>query len=297
MTRSSGRLRGLILVVLGLACGGDASGPVFVSSGPCDGGLALSSTNPDDAAKTIGICDGLVSADWVYPNGVADTGAPNFAIGHGLLIDFGPNNVPREGNAFLVLSTGSARAPDDSGYSIVDVTKGYSTPPPAGFPQAEAGCPALSTFGFDGIALEVVLQVPAGVRSLAFDYQYFTNDYPQWICTNYVDQAVALVSGVSGMPPLANVLLDASGNPILASATTIRVCDPDDPQGTGYACSLGDAGLSGTGYDAKGASGWLSTASLPVVASDTVRIRVGLWDTGDAANGSTLLVDNFRWIR
>jgi hypothetical protein len=283
-------MRGAVIFALGLACD-ESSGPSFTSSGPCDGGLAMASTDPLHAARTMGICDGLVSAAWVYPNGAAATTGAAFDIGHGLLPSFGTNNTPREGVALLALSSGAARAEGQTGYSAA-LDKGYATAPPAGFPQAAATCPAPSTSGYDGIALQVVLVVPAGVRFLAFDYAYFTRDYPTWACTTFVDQAAALVTGLTGSPAVQNVLRDPSGNPMVVSPTSMRACTAS----TGYTCPLGTAILAATGFASNGSSGWIRSTNLAVTPGDTVRATFMIWDTGDAANDSSLLLDNFTWL-
>lgn len=273
-----------------LACG-DSNGPSFTPSGPCDGGLAINSTDPANAAKAMGICDGLVSAAWVYPNGSAATTGGSFDIGHGLLASFGTANAPHEGAALLALASGTARAEGQAGYSAA-LDKGYATAPPTGFPKAAASCPTPSSSGYDGIALHVVLAVPAGVRFVAFEYAYFTRDYPTWACTTYVDQAAALVTGLTGAPGVQNVLLDPAGNAMVVSPSSMQACSASGS----YTCPLGTALLAATGFSSNGSSGWIRTSNLAVTAGDTVRATFMIWDTGDAANDSALLLDNFTWI-
>ena len=284
-----------VVLAAALACS-DSSGPSFRSSAPCDQGVLLADTDPLNAAKTIGICDGLVSAAWVFPDGGPDTTSANFHVGHGLMATFGPNNPSREGVALLALSTGTARTLSQPGYSL-EFDKRYGTTPPAGFPQGEGGiCPDPSSLGYDGIALSVVLKVPAGVRALAFEYAFFTREYPQWVCTTYVDQAVALITGVTGLPALHNVMLDLSSKPLLSSPTTIRACSDTILPNGAYPCPLGTGPLTGSGFETYGGSGWLRTANLPVTAGDTVRIRFMVWDTGDHVLDTSVLIDGFRWI-
>jgi hypothetical protein len=271
-----------------LACGSDPSGPSFTSSGPCDSGLALASSDASHAARSMGICDGLVSAAWVYPDGSAATTGGNFDLGHGLLTSFGANNAPREGVALLALSSGTARAENQQGYSAT-FDKGYNHALPAGFPKAETSCPAPSGTGYDGIGLRIVLVVPAGVRFLAFDYAYFTRDYPDWVCTSALDQAAALVTGLSGAAGVQNVLLDPVGNPMFASPTSIRAC-------ASPTCPLGTAMLDQTGFSGHGSSGWIRTPNLAVTPGDTVRATFAIWDSTDGTYDSSLLLDSFAWI-
>lgn len=286
------RFRGIVVgSLICLACS-DSSGPKFTSSGPCDTGLAINSNDAEEAARAMGICDGLVSAAWVYPNGSAASTSASFNLGHGLLPAFGTNNPPREGALLLALSTGRARAPNQQDYAT-EVAKGYATPPPAGFPKNETSCPAVSSTGNDGIALHVVLTVPAGVRFLAFDYAYFSRDYSVYTCTTLLDQTAGLASGIGGSAADQNVMLDPAGNAVFVSKTSIRACANAI---SGYTCSLGTAPLAGTGFESYGGSGWLRTANLAVTPGSSVQITIAIWDSLDNVGDSSLLLDNFTWI-
>jgi hypothetical protein len=286
------RSRSIVVLALAAAACGDSSGPAFTSSGPCDAALAIDSNDPMHAARAMGICDGLVSAAWVYPNGSAATTSADFNLGHGLLPAFGTNNPPREGAVMLALSTGTARAPNQPNYSS-QFNKNYSTVPPAGFPKNETSCPAVSSSGHDGIALQVVLTVPAGVRFLAFEYAYFSADYSVYPCTSVLDQTAGLATNIGGSAAAQNVMLDPAGNAVFVSKTAIRACANAI---SGYTCSLGTAPLAGTGFESNGGSGWLRTANLAVTPGSTVQITIMIWDSLDHIGDSSLLIDNFAWI-
>lgn len=286
------RSRSIVVLALAAAACGDSSGPAFTSSGPCDASLAIDSNDPMHAARAMGICDGLVSAAWVYPNGSAASITSNFNLGHGLLPAFGQNNPPREGAVMLALSSGTARAPSQPNYSN-EFDKGYSTSPPAGFPKNETSCAAVSSAGQDGIALQVVLTVPAGVRFLAFEYAYFSRDYSVYSCTSVLDQTAGLATNVGGSAAAQNVMLDPAGNAVFVSKTAIRACANAI---SGYTCSLGTTPLAGTGFETHGGSGWLRTANLAVTPGSTVQITIAIWDSLDHIGDSSLLIDNFTWI-
>jgi hypothetical protein len=288
-SRAAGRriVPALLLPVV-VACSDDPTSPVYTPSGPCDAGLTLDASQASDAARAMGICDGLVSAAWVYPDGTAATTGGSFDLGHGVLPSFGASNPAREGSALLALSSGTARSTTQPGYAD-NLDKGYVVTPPAGFPRNQASCPAVSSEGHDGIALSVTLVVPGGVRFMTFDYAFFTRDYPTYDCTAVVDQAAGLVSGVDGSA-VQNVLLDGSGNPMLASPTALMACTPS----TGYTCPLGTGPLAETGMAAS--SGWLTTASLAVTPGDTIVAVFAVWDSLDGIIDSTLLLDDFAWV-
>jgi hypothetical protein len=285
--------RVIMVLAAALACS-DSSGPSYQSSGPCDSGLALNAPDPLDAAKALGICDGLVSAAWVYPDGSADTtNGALFHLGHGLSQGFG-NNTVREGQTLVVISTGTARTPSQINYQA-EVDRGYGHAIPAGFPHGDVGCDAVVAIGRDGIALNVVLVAPAGVRSFAFDYAYFSRDYPDGGCLAFVDQAAALVTGLTGQAGGRNVLLDRAGNPMYVSLSSMVQCVNGQHNGQVYITCEGTSQLVGTGFDNNGATGWLRTPDLPVTAGDTVRISFMVWDTADGTVDSSVLLDNFAW--
>ncbi len=270
----------------------------YVPSGPCDEGLAIDSTDPLDAAHAMGISDGLVSAEWVLPDGSAKPANPNFDIGHGILSGFGTNVAVREGSRLLALSTGTARQPSDPGYSapangfekkaVPSDPNGYTCQAPAGYPIAEPSGPSISSTGYDGIALKVVLNIPSGVSAYGVDYKYYTKDHPAYIKSAYSDQCCALlVPPCSGLVPENNFLFDSSGIPLFSSSSAIKV---------GAGLTYGTTELIGTGFESNGATEWLMAVVPTADLGSQITITFAIWDSGDSAGDSTLLLDNFRWI-
>lgn len=255
------------------------------------------SNDPIEAAKTLGILNGLVDAQWVAPDGTSSSTLPNFDIGHGLLSDFGSNTTPREGNQFLVLSTGVARAPDDPGFELRGqngYNKGYQVNLPASYLAASGGavgsCEPVSSF-YDGIGLKVTLQVPEGINSASFDTRFFSQDYPQYVCTQYSDQVAVFVSPPPGTLSTENVYFDSFGNPLsINSGGFIQVCEPS----AGNECPLGTADLQGTGFESDGASSWLTT-SFPVTPGETIEVVFTIWDSSDGVFDSLVILDNWKW--
>ena len=55
--------------------------------------------------------------------------------------------------------------------------------------------------------------------------------------------------------------------------------------------------LAGTGFDVWGdaaSTGWLRT-TVPVTGGTTITIRILIYDVGDGASDSSVLLDNFLW--
>jgi hypothetical protein len=271
----------------------DCDGNVDNLAPPCDGGLALDSNDPFEAAAAIGLCKtsagvgdwGIIDAQYTRANGAA----LNAPLQHGLMGNFGPNVNALEGSNFLVLSSGRGRIPGQANAcGSLTCTGSGASAPPLGFPQDVPACPGLSNIN-DDIALEVTLRAPTNATGYAFSFDFYSFEYPEWVCTAYNDQFIALVDP----PPVGsingNISFDAMTNPVSVNVAFFEVC---------AGCPLGTAELTGNGFDIwddAGATSWLATTA-PVDAGQEVTIRFAIWDTGDSAWDSTALVDNFRWI-
>jgi hypothetical protein len=261
---------------------------------PCDGGYAINDGDPYSAAAAIGLCKvaqgpmdwGVVSAAYVRADGVAAGGANlQFGIQNG----FGPNVAVREGTQMLVLSSGHARLPGQVG--SCDALSCYGTgvgTAPAGFPQDVPGCPGATNIN-DDIALEVTLRAPSNANGYSFNFDFYSFEYPEWVCTSFNDQFIALVAP----PPVGsingNVSFDSMSNPVSVNIAFFEVC---------AGCPLGTGELVSTGFDVwddAGATSWLETTA-PIGPMEQFTVRFAIWDTGDAAWDSTVLIDDFRWI-
>ncbi len=261
---------------------------------PCDAGLAIGDLDPMKGAAAIGLCKtagmadklhGVISAAYVRANGAPASPGP--AVG--LLDNFGPNVKPREGSAILGLSAGRARDatdPDNCG-KLSCYGLGAGTPPP-GFPQDVPSCSGSNTIN-DDVGLEVVVRAPTNATGYSFDFDFYSFEYPEWVCTSFNDQFIALVDP----PPMGsingNVSFDSKKNPVSVNIAFFDVCD---------GCALGTGEMEGTGFnnwDDAGATSWLVTQA-PVKGGETIKVRFAIWDTGDSSWDSTVLVDNFKWI-
>ena len=105
-----------------------------------------------------------------------------------------------------------------------------------------------------------------------------------WLMFVEVFDYLPLAASIDG-----NISFDAMGNPVSVNIAFFDVCS---------GCALGTSELQGTGFDTwddAGATSWLTTTS-PIEGGTEFTIRFAIWDTGDAAWDSTVLIDNFRWI-
>jgi hypothetical protein len=62
-----------------------------------------------------------------------------------------------------------------------------------------------------------------------------------------------------------------------------------------YDCELGSDELSDTGFEQRAATGWLVTKA-PVEPGEVIKLRWGVYDSGDGVLDSTTVIDHFRWL-
>lgn len=266
--------------------------------GPCDNDLAIDSDDPMDAARAIGLCDSkqIVSAKYVTADGDDLKFYDPEGIGHGILPNFGASVVPREGARMLVLSSGAARAPNHPDYEPPSgFNKHYTTGAPDGYPKESPSCEGVTTGEpHDSVALELELVPPKGAKSISFRSYFFTFEFPNYICDEYNDFFVAMLSPRPQGLPDDNIAFDAKGNSISVNAGFLEVCTPQTAGGKKFACALGPKDLNGTGFEKHAATGWLATAA-PIPAEHVLKLRFAIWDSGDGILDSTVLIDDFRW--
>jgi hypothetical protein len=293
--------------------------------------------SPAMAMKTWGV----ISADYVLPDGTntpvadPDDGDPadyscsydtsSFLLGLGILgPKFGTSNSTQQGMHMLGLSTGTARQPSDPGWVAANDNVGdgeypgfdkcYTSGAPTGFPGTTNACPGV-TFGpaHDGAALRVVLRVPTNALTMAFDTNFFSYEFPDFVCSTYNDTFVVIMTpSPSGEPATANdnIAFDSMGNIISVNAGFLTVCDPGTKAGgTTYTCTEGPGKLAATGFgkdttdtamngDMKdhASTDWLTTTvSVGQLAGQQITLLFAIWDSTDGVLDTTVLIDNIHW--
>ncbi len=281
----------------------------------CDDGLKPGELSPYSAARALDLCQmagderwGVKSAAWVLPDGSPAPLGPKFDVGHGVLPGFGPNMQVRGGARLLALSTGTARLPGDPEFSdLRGFDKGYSSKPLEGLPGDTTVCPAVSSGApHDAIALEVTLRAPQNAESFAFDFDFYSFELPEGLCTSHDDLFVALLDPPAAGGATGNIAVDAFGNTVSVNSVRFEVCQctagpPCFFHNVEYGCSLGAKELVGNGFGATlptdvdhGATGWL-VAEAPVSPRSTFRVRFAIQDAEDYTFDSTVLLDHFRF--
>ncbi|MRG92616.1 choice-of-anchor L domain-containing protein [Polyangium spumosum] len=273
-----------------------------VAPASCDDNIALQDADPQNGARALDLCQfitpdekkwGVLSAQYVRANG-----APaNYSRHIGIQSGFGPNVNVQKGTRMLTLSSGYARLPSQAGscggLSCSEI--GAGTPPP-GFPQDVPGCSGDPDIN-DDVGLEVKVRSPKNATGYRFKFKFYSMEFPEWVCTSYNDQFIALVQPAPMGSINGNISFDQNTNPVSVNIAFFDVCQYDSfyPQ---FLCPSGPAELAETGFgtwDEAGATSWLQTQA-PIKGGDEVTIRWAIWDTGDTSWDSTVLVDGFEWV-
>ncbi len=248
----------------------------------CDSSLDDDDSN--DYAKAMGACgDYLKGTEMTTP----------FALWNSpraIEQSFG-NNFPREGQQMAILSTGKAKedASKRTGheYGFAGDTE-HPFPQPA--PNDSCGI-ADPTAVSDLTSFKLELVVPRNAQAFAFDFSFFTAEYPHFVCKEFDDTFLALLDTGDGVK--RNISFDENGNPATVNAGFFDVCkvSDDDPR-----CK-GTEELQGLNFatDEGGATGWLSTIA-PVSPGASITLEFFIFDEGDAILDSFVLLDHFRWL-
>jgi hypothetical protein len=277
--------------------------------------------------NAMGICQnadathwGIVSATLTNGHAATGPGDTNFGYQHGILSTFGTAVKPQEGSAIGVLSSGTADVNDtqDNPPYFKGMKTGMQTgggDVPSGFPKASAGC-SLAKNVNDVIDLKTTIKVPANAQGFSFDFDFFSGEWPEYVCTDFNDSFIAYLSSKAFNSGAAdNISFDSKGNPVSVNIGFFSVCTPGSTTGcagglkTGTSvCTAGPGGLAGTGFDDSGnwcpldpqpssgggATGWL-TSTAPAQAGETISLEFIIWDTGDNQYDSSVLLDHFIW--
>ncbi|MFT3775537.1 MAG: choice-of-anchor L domain-containing protein [Minicystis sp.] len=265
----------------------------------CDDNIALGDTDAKNGAKALDLCKftvetpgnknqktwGVISSQYVRANGTPFSPGLQVGIEDG----WGPNVHVQGGKRMVVLSSGYARLPGQSGAcNSFDCETNLGGIAPPGFPQDNPSCPPSADIN-DDVGIELRIRTPTNATGYSFNFKFYSFEYPEWVCDFYNDQFIALVQPAPMGSINGNISFDSMHNPVSVNLGFFDVCS---------GCPSGTGELTGTGFDTwddAGATSWLKSQA-PVKGGDVITVRFAMWDTGDQAWDSTTLIDNWQWI-
>ena len=308
----------------------------------CSDWAVTSGTTADHMVRAMDLCQftlgdpdiwGVTEAQLLQSNG---TGAPQ-DIQVGVLESLGSVVSSVHNTTMAVISSGEGRGVGDPGHTGATgyvATGGPITPPQSylsshgGLLQTSSGCPSSETNIYDSAMLRVKLRVPTNAQGFEFSFRFFSHEYPVYLCTQFNDFFLALLSSSHpDIPADGNISFDTAGNPVSVNNAFFTSCEPiscnnwdvllgGGPDNNSDGCvdaltcnastnqcesSLGacpdgssDVSAYNTNTADAGATGWLTT-SAPVVPGEEITLEFHIWDTGDTAFDSLAILDHFRW--
>ena len=310
----------------------------------CDADLEKANKNDKTIAhKAMGICSDQANNSVVLSPGSfsfnsANNAAWQVAKGFGNYQD--PKNPgkllysPREGNTFLMVSTGVIKAPNNQGIVIENNNSqggngdngnddGNALPAPFQSKKGSANGAGNTPFqNCDGVndcsdTLEAQwalggnnpndklwftfkTKVPEGTFGYRFDFVFCSSEWPSWVNTGYNDLLIAWQTDPSADDPNADPPVD----PYTGNVTFIP--NPNDPaKGLPLTITALDpyfdgkypgnaVQLGGTGFQGNACTDWF-TAKGGVQPGAEVTIGFFIADMSDSILATMAILDNFRW--
>ena len=272
--------------------------------------------NPPLATKKWGlITQNQLLANGAVPNATDLSNMQNFQTE--VMLGYGNIIKPHKGTTMAGLSTGAMRVTGEAGFAPPTGGTSYASSiafaplpgAPLGTYLAQHGnnllpgkcasvppktCP-IGSGANDSVDVQLKIRVPTNAKSMSYDFRFFSGEYQSYQCTMFNDYYLAmLTSGAPAIPADHNISFDTFGNAVSVNNGFFDVCGGNG-QNCGN-CPSGTAELAGTGMDSVNGGGttWLTT-DAPVVSGETIVLDLVIFDVGDHAFDSLVLLDNFRW--
>lgn len=281
----------------------------------CDGTLtAQHDTNAAHYASAMDICDNpkctVVKSAVFY--------GPNDQYAHRITAHMGSNFSPHQGSYMAFLSSGTADDDIDTPtYTPGDGTNLQNTfthPSPLKANQninpCNTGADEPTTVN-DYSELRFTLTAPINAGSFTFDFNFFSEEYPEYVCHGFNDTFLTMLTSQQYTTP-TQIAFDANSHRINVNNSFFQDCTSivsGDNLGYTHSCSGALSLLTKTGYEIKygqtaftlgndnkgsGATDWLKTTA-PIQPGETFTISFIIFDEGDGLMDSAINLDNFRW--
>jgi len=277
----------------------------------------------DDPFHALGLgCEGAPENTIPITNAVFKSQKVAYRVARGFGTAVDPNDPdkllfrPREGERFLVLSTGQVAALDPDGFLVeqnpqYDNGNNFNPDDPNELPApmspdvgSNGGKGGTPSEGCDGVndcsdsigpnwtlgngdpndvlwaSFKVV--VPGGTHGFGFDVAYFSSEYPEFVGKQFNDMFI----GWSTSEAYTGNVTFFNNQPF-----TVTALGPE-MKAAGFVDD--DAELAGTGFEGHGSTGWV-TINAPAVPGETLTFALAIMDMGDSNKATVAVVDNWRW--
>ncbi len=222
-----------------------------------------------------------------------------------------PPFPPREGEKFVILSSGAAQDLTIAGhYASTSVGGMVPLPPPIQTNVVDgadtcADNPALIGTGdcsntiqaqwdqgngaFDYAEMRITATVPAGTPGFSYDFAMFSTEYPNYYQTQFNDMYIAWLESEQWT---GNISFDDMGNPISLNAGFLDFKDAPNPYDCPAPCVAPE--LQGTAMQGHAGTRWLTT-STGVIPGETIELVLAVFDLSDTILDTVMIIDNWHW--
>jgi hypothetical protein len=282
----------------------DCNGKIDDAPAPCDT-MSSGKNDPASMAQSIELCDSrfLTSAALSGPSDArARLVEPSFGV-----------VAPKAGANMVLISTGIAAdkmstnfVPPQPGTDLSDMGPNQANNPAPGLPAA-MGCGTSQPAKVqDYTEYVVTLKAPTNANSFSFNFQFFSAEYPEFVCTQFNDEFLVMMESDKEYATPTNIAFDGNMDPITINNGFFTVCTNYTQKPQTQHCTTPVSAIAGTGYDGLdidlkaglipmgGSTGWLTTTA-PATPGETIKLHFIIFDEGDGSLDSAALIDNFKW--
>jgi hypothetical protein len=244
---------------------------------------------------------------------IALTGPVQLYVHEGNLGTFAPPPFPpREGDKFVILSSGNAEQLTMAGL-FASTSVGFApTPLPAPIQttavSATEDCydnPGLVGNGdcsntiqeqwdqgngsFDYAEMRFTTTVPLGTFGFTYDFAMFSTEYPVYYQSQFNDMYIAWLESEQWT---GNISFDDMGHPISLNAGFLDYKDAPNMYDCPAPCMAPE--LAGTAMQGHAGTRWLTTTA-GVTPGEEIEVVLGVFDLSDSVLDTVIILDNFQW--
>ncbi|HEY2745709.1 MAG TPA: choice-of-anchor L domain-containing protein [Polyangia bacterium] len=275
----------------------DCNGMIDEAQPTCDSANG-GKTDAASLAQSLELCDSRFLKS-------SATAGPSDMRARIVTSKFGTVVAPQAGANMALMSTGLAV--DKSSSSFVEPQEGTdlsntgTNPLPSLQGASNCGTGGSVTKVQDYTEVTLQLHAPTNANSFSFQFQFFSAEYPEFVCTDYNDEFLVIVQSSKTYTTATNISFDAKKNPITVNSGFFIVCQNGSTAQT-MNCTQPVTAIAGTGFDDDdgtgepigGSTGWLTTTA-PIAPGEDITLRFVIFDEGDGIYDSSALIDNFQW--
>jgi hypothetical protein len=143
----------------------------------------------------------------------------------------------------------------------------------------------------DYTELVVKLKAPSNVNSFSFDFNFFSAEYPVYVCTEFNDEFLVLQESNGEFQTATNIAFDMQKNPVTVNNGFFTVCTNDTSKPYTQNCKKPVSDINGTGFeDPPGGLGGGGGLNLPCstdadCSAFGVTCKAGMCDLGGLGGG------------